>query len=321
MRGLCPECGQEFAWRDVFFPDRNNLRGFFEHTRAEGDWGWAGAARRLMGDAWRTWWWAMGPWGFYRRVLITHRIVLWRVALWLIFLIAPLHVIAATLAMARVAAFPVAGMGAMGTGAEWSTYLSCWTYPVATVEYMPAPGVIFPPVYPGGPPGVGTAAPPGLAGFWDVNWIIQDTPLYVMAALMMHTTFALMCMALPWTLGAAKVRFGHWARAVVYGLAWLPLLAVFRVGRNAWLMLELLSGANIGMTGLGWGGPTPVRLSGFFPEVFSVLLLGWVIVWWAAVFVRGWRVKQAWGVWAMLGVAAAVAAGGTWMMLDAFWYW
>lgn len=284
-------------WGDVFFPDRHDLRGFIEHARRT-------SALSLIGSAWRTWGWAMGPWGFYRRVLITHRIVLWRMPLWLVALIVPLHVLASLLGMLRVVAFPISGVGVGGPGAGWTTYVSCWTYPVATVEV--AAGMV---------PGTSVWTSLG------VNWLLPGTPLYVVAALVMHMTFALMCMALPWTLGAAKVRFGHWARAVVYGLAWLPLLAAFRVGRNAWLMLELAMGANIGMTSLGWGGPMPVRLREFYPEICSVLLLGWVMVWWAAVFVRGWRVKQPWSVWALLGVAAAVAAGGAWMMLDTFWYW
>ena len=294
VRGQCSECGQGFAWGEVFFPDRNDLRGFFEHARRT-------STPALIGSAWRTWAWAMAPWGFYRRVLVTHRIVWLRLATWLVWLIVPLHAAAATLATVRIVAFPVAGLGARGMGGasgDWSTYLSCWTYPMATVDL--SAGLV-----PGASPGA-----------YGVDWMFAWTPLYVVAALAAHAMFALMCLALPWTLGAAKVRRGHIARAFVYGLAWLPLLAVFRVLRNAYLILELTDGATLGMTGLGWGGPRPMRLAEFYPEVLAPVLLGWVAVWWAAVFVRGWRIKGAWSAWGLLSVAAAVMGAAAWIMLS-----
>lgn len=244
--------------------------------------------------AWRTWGWALWPLWFFRRVTVEHRIVYRRLAVWLVYLFVPLHAAASLLSMIRIAAFP--GSGAVGRGAamDMLTYMSCWTYPIATVEYSTSM-MSFP---------------------LRLEWQLGGTPLYVPAALVMHATFAAICLVLPSTLGSAKVRRGHIARAFVYGLAWLPLLAVFRVGRNGYLLLELFQNANLGMAGLGWAGPMPVRLAQFYPEVIGGLIFAWIAFWWWVVFVRGWRVKQAGLVWGMLGAAAGVAALATWLWLD-----
>lgn len=276
----------EYAWNHVFYPDRNDLPGFFEHA-GRGRW-------NVVVAAWRTWVWALWPLGFYRRVSVEHRIVYGRLAVWLVYVIMPLHVVASLLSTIRIGAFPGTGILGRGAALDLLTYLSCWTYPLATVEYNTG-ALSFP---------------------LRLEWQLGGTPLYIPAALVMHSAFAAICLALPSTLGAAKVRRGHIARAFVYGLAWLPLLAVFRIGRNGYLLVELLENANLGMIGFGWGGPAPVRLARFYPEVSAGLIFVWVAFWWWAVFVRGWRVRQAGLVWAMLGIAAGVAAMATWLWLD-----
>lgn len=76
LEGTCPECGLRFEWADAFTPTRKRLQWLFEHK-----------PRLSLGmiRSWRSWWMALVPPRFWRRVTPAHgtsaSVVLWPLVL------------------------------------------------------------------------------------------------------------------------------------------------------------------------------------------------------------------------------------------------
>lgn len=136
LRGTCSECGYEYAWADVLRPERQLPWWLFDYSK--GKWGtWT--------SAWKTFWMAMVPLMFFRRVRLWHAPVLKRVVWWL-----PLLLIAAYVAGAEMgcAALWLALSNASGPGfvnlgmniygfageEEWIQYVNILAAPVGEIR-------------------------------------------------------------------------------------------------------------------------------------------------------------------------------------------
>ena len=290
-RGVCSECGLGYAWLDVLYPERRDVPWLVEHARGR-TLGW-----RVLKAAWQTWTRTFVPFVFFAGVRVEHRVDLRRLLLWLFLVLVPVHAAASLLATIRVAVVPSLIGGGPFVARAWSVldYISVWLYPIVTLRPSAAgaAGGLLPPV---------------------VVPTLLDAPEWVFPALAMHTAYALMLPLLFRTLGSAKVRGGHVLRAFVYGLSWIVLLSMFRLGRNALLLYELLAGPAPRPAIGGWG-PQPLRLSQVDPMLAGGVVLSFVALWWMAAIVRGWRLGDAWLVWILLTVIGVLAAG----IVAAYW--
>ncbi len=78
VRGRCAECGLEFAWADVFYPIRNTVWWYAEHSRSIWE-----MVRRTPGSIGRL----VLPWKFWGQVDIRKSVMVWRLWFW-VFLVA-----------------------------------------------------------------------------------------------------------------------------------------------------------------------------------------------------------------------------------------
>lgn len=287
-RGVCSECGLGFDWLDVLQPERREVPWLVEHAEGRG---------RVVRAAWLTWVRTFLPFVFFARVRVEHRVHVWRLLLWLVLVLVPVHVAASLLATARVAVLPSLIGGGAGVVRAWSVldYVSVWLYPVVTLR-------------PSASGAAGGLLPPRVVP------TLLDAPEWVFPALAMHAAYAVMLLLLPGTMGSAKVRGVHVLRALVYGLSWVVLLSAFRLGRNAVMLYEIVAGPAY-TPAIGVWTPRPVRLSEMDPLLAGGVVMSFTAVWWMAAIVRGWRLGGAWLVWIMLTVAGVLAGG----IVAAYW--
>jgi hypothetical protein len=278
LEGTCSECGLRFDWADVFFPSRRDVPWLVEH---------ASGRRATFRAAWATWARAALPAVFFRALRIEHRVVLGRILLWPLLVLLPVHALASTLAMVRLAVMPRMVVGGRGGAVSpaWLDYFSVWLYPMATVRVGPA------------------------------GWVLRPEALYaprwVIFALAMHLAFAALVLMLGASrsrAGVGSIHAGHVLRAAVYGLWWVVLLALFRLGRNLLVVYETLTsepGPNVPWR--VWGaGPIPVWLSDIDPALAATVASALVAVWWLSAIVIGWRLQRGWTVWGLLTITAAL---------------
>lgn len=303
LRGMCPECGLRFAWREVFSPERQDLPWFFEHARRVREMP-VRLVRTLLRTLWPLWFWSGRG-----SVRLEHRVRPWLIVLWGALMLGGLHAGASTMSSARWIMLVQARLGYVnlpaGQGAavrsggglrEWSIddtrrLIGSWTHPITRVAGIG-----------GGGTGLGGAG--GGGGFWLMP-LNMEWPWYVHAALGVHVGFALMLWVLPHTRAASGLRSGHVLRGFVYGLTWLGLLAGFRLVRNGALVWEMaVSGA--ASTG------NVVYLNSIMPEVVGVVLLGWIGAWWLAALSRGWRLPNATALWVVLAVPSGLLGMAVW---------
>jgi hypothetical protein len=339
LRGVCPECGLKFSWREVFSPERQDLPWFFEH---------AGRTRELPGRLvwtfvralWPTWFWA-GPrtpnQPPHRGVRLEHRTRVWMTVLWAVLMLGVLHAAASTLSTARwviivsqglrqvnLPAGQAALVNAGGGLKAWSgddtlRVIGSWTHPVAQVyELGPRPGI-------GGLRGFGRAggpggaqAPPaasggGLLGLAPLGFTSSNTvfPWYVHVGLGVHMGFALVLLALPHTRAMSGLRLVHVLRALLYGLSWVGVLALFRVVRNAVLLVQMLSSGARAQA-------SPIYLIDLWPETIGVVVVAWVGLWWLAAMTRGWRLRGAMGLYIVLAIPAGLLGAVAYVYLSEY---
>lgn len=141
--------------------------------------------------------------------------------------------------------------------------------------------------------------------------LVDEWPLYMVPAIVFATAWPAMFAVLPTTRRLAKLRPAHLARAWMYSLAWLPLLCVFRIGRNIWLLAQLSamprSAAPTVFVALP-RQPMPLRLSEVAPELLGTLLFAWIAAWWLTAAKVGWRLHMGTLVWFLLCLAAGLLA-------------
>jgi len=277
LRGVCVECGYEIEWADVLDASRRQAEGFFEHTH--------GPFRSLIA-AWRTWLWTLMPWLFWRRVRLHHGVVVWKALIWLAVLYYPIQIGSCVLrSLGFGQSLPVfPGV----SGIPWlknALYaLSPLVHPCFDIEdsWM-------------------ASAP--LLRLHVCAW-----PSPGWAGLAMSLAWPSLILMLPETRHAAKVRKVHVVRAACYGLAWCIVLRFVDVfGAAVSLILELMGLPNDWPS---WNVRGMLSDPGWAmthrPAPASILIGGWIALWWLVVLTRGFRLRHALFTWVVLSIAAAI---------------
>jgi len=302
LRGICSECGVDFAWKDILSPDRSLCPGFFEH---------ATTIRTCFSWAWRTLTWAVLPWRFWSRVGMHHqvrprRMFLWFAYLWLsiLWILAPAFGVCVV--TARASMFHNVGVRWFASlQSPWpKTPLRWWWQEVEAQDLI----CLFHPF-------VGIVNIPQTDSFGTVigyepvvDCPIAHVPFPVWLPLVaVLLGLPAMIMVLPQTRAQAKLRGVHVLRATAFSLAFLSvpmlLLVVDALRKAAYFM------------GLG----PPVRWGEDWCDLFidrwSWTFLVWLAIWWYFAVHRGFRIKQAPLVWfamlvptLLLAYAASIVA-------------
>lgn len=277
LEGLCSECGLAFEWANAFNPDRERLKGFFEHTR--------GLVRSFLA-AWRTWWWALLPWRFWKRVRLEHRIYPWHILAWPLILMTPLKLIAAAaLCFGFAIAFQTRPLGAVPPPGLNYIYLEAFIEPIAHVRLGGGGALI------------------GVALFDDLEDIIPPFGLPVLAGML---ACPLALLVLPHTRAMARVRAAHVTRAWAYSLAPLVFLGI------AHAVDRVITGMRL--AGLGsmppFGGPGLINHYEFNAThgFITFVSLAWIGVWWLCALKLGFRMNRALWPLVSMGVIALLAA-------------
>lgn len=305
LEGTCPECGTGFRYADVFHPERLDVPWFIEHAAAPLG---SGLLERAWTPTWatvRTFFAAALPMHFFTRLRVEHRIVPRRMLLWLLLLLLPLHLVASGLSLFRVLWVGITRLGVANAATdEWIGYLSCFTYPIFSLDPRTGP-TTFMSLFP-----------------YRIDLDVLRGPTWVFMALAMHLSYAAVMLCLPWTRKLAQLRAGHIARALVYGLWWVALLVLFRLVRNLWLAIELLSrprpapipfvtpapGTRLVVPpGLGLL-PRPIFLDTFDGPFMTASVLALVAAWWLSAMLVGWKLKQGRLVFALLTIIGLLSA-------------
>ncbi|MFM9995398.1 MAG: hypothetical protein ACKVU4_06305 [Phycisphaerales bacterium] len=267
----------------MFRPDRERIRGFFEH---------ANTARRQVMWAFRTLWWVVRPWVFWRRITLFVPPRPWRALLWVALLALLIHLASAIPRTVLVLVDPAfsgprlpSALGGVPGLSTWEValpqLLNAWTQPMGRTEIWSW-------------------------GTGGVMWLWQWDPRgYVRAGLVLTAgclTWPLMFLALGQTMKRCRARQSHVMRAFGYSLAWLPVtLGVIAFGEIAGLMFilaEVLSGARAGTVFEWWEWRDGLA---FLTLLMSVL---WVPLWWWFAINRGFRLRHGPVVWVVFLVAS-----------------
>lgn len=179
IRGVCPECGLDFAWTHVCIPERWILRGFVEQAKG---------LRRLLWWAWRTWWWTVLPWRFWSRVEMHHKVSVARLFFWFFFVMLLPHVLCASLVTGIET---LVGMRMPARGWGWVNDLT------DTVAQFSGPWWDMP----------------------SVRWTFDEWPVKATWLIVGVFGLPLMLGLMPISLRRAKVRPLHILRAIVYSTA------------------------------------------------------------------------------------------------------
>jgi hypothetical protein len=277
MQGICPECGLQFPWHNVFRREYWRLDGFVEHA-----WG----LRRYITWSFRTAWWALWPWNFYRRVEMHQRLrmrgwVAWiLVMLWLprmLLLVIP-DLYNALMGTQFFGYYPYYGLDS----SEFGMHLLGLRYE----RYG---------FYLGG----GAWFLPGLG--WGKAQVVSAIALMA---------WPVSLAAVPISLRAARVRPRLVMRSAVYslityiGVFWLRTL----IGVVGWMGASLIGG-----TAPAYGRPTSDLLAAWYSWIGGIMhfvsydgwvVLPWLSLWWLVTLTKGFKLRK--GVFAWLAVLIVV---------------
>lgn len=225
------------------------------------------------------------PWVFWDRVALHHRVVTWRLVLWLALLTVGLHLLSAGLGIAaRLIWASTIGMLLSFIRGEPKWWIDLLTFPIASCgEKMYWNG-----------------------GAWVTGWTILPFPgaMWPLAGVGVALAWIAMILVIPQTRRRAKVHSRHVLRATVYGLSWLGLFEAARVidfGRE--VIALSLSGART---------PYPYAHIAMLSPAAAVCLVLWSAAWWHAVLSRGWKIPHATRVWAVLLIPTVLTGAVLW---------
>ncbi len=271
LRGTCSECGEAFAWADIFNPGRRTLRGFFEHARGTG---------RTLWWAFTTLWLTLRPWTFWRRVGADEYPLRRRAILWPIVAAAPFYVLgslaftAGTLVWLAWSAPPTATL-------KWWMAMNSWTAPIAGID----PGLFT--------PGYSLRMDPG-------RWLLLAAPMLTLCI-----TFPLVLLTLNRLPAATRLPTRPVLRAAIYSFAWVPAAAIFRMLHALW-SLGLTAHVSAG-GGVGRG----VLTTPPFHEIAAVVATGavvWLAVWWWCALAAIVGRRNALKFWLAAAIPSAILA-------------
>jgi hypothetical protein len=269
LAGTCTECGLGLEWELVMNPGRAKLPGFIEHV-----------SRLSLVAAWRTWWLALRPPVFWRRIILEMEPRIGRMLTWLLLLLVPLLVVCAAIPLGTMLLGAYFGY----PGAPTKALLMSASVGLLSLEYNSANGfdLVLSPVH------------PAFVGPLAATAVIPATFL-----------------CLPQTRRVSKVRAAHVTRAAVYSLAWVvPILLVYLAIAVSHFASEVLT-LNLGV------GPTSalLKLNDVIPEFayrwwlpLLCLTQGWLLLWWYLALQRGFRIEHGARVWLALAIPGCLAA-------------
>lgn len=269
LQDTCPECGYTFLWRDLLNPEYQDLRGFYEHARTLGEhirWGF------------RTSLWLLFPWVFWGKLKLHHRRKPSRaitLGIWLIVLSLFMRAAVASVVL-LVVPFPV------------SPPLTWWyTVPgYARGVFHTTFGDHF---------------------LWDTNefscsdpvrWIILHLCLIAFSL----AFAALIVWGLPETRRKARLLPAHAWRAAAYVIYPVGMAAFVRA---IFACAEVCIDAAVWSTGntlRSLGNPFSRQLMRDSIEVAPAL---WLIAYWSAAVLRGWRIRHGALTCLLLTISAA----------------
>ncbi|MGH7132877.1 MAG: hypothetical protein ACREJO_13125 [Phycisphaerales bacterium] len=279
LKGVCSECGLEFAWVDVLRPARNDLAWFYEHAT-----GW-GPRLRL---AWRTWRVAINPVRFWSLVRLPARLNPWRAAIWPALIYACAHAAYATARTISMLVSYYAFVQSSGPGVgavwslEWIDYVEPWVNPLMHVEYTPTGRTLV---------------------FASDPSVVMAGGLSLLAA---AATVPLMLMVLSSSRRISRVRAGHILRAAAFSLAWV---GIFPLLWAAYFLEEVVALAlGSGLSTYRTGGSWTMKLMTDLWPLIAAPMVAWFGWWWYQAIARGFQLPKSGTVWMLLMVAAALAA-------------
>ena len=255
-------------------PDRERLRGFFEH---------AVFPRQLVIWPFRTLALALTPGRFWSRVRLAMRPVVGRILCWPLIVIFLPWALSGVIASGTIALLISRRVPlARWSDYEWATLLNMWIWPFATAS-------------------AGSRRPFAPASFW-----IDLTPLgyMIISALGAIAAWPLVMLLLGETLREARLRRSHLLRAAVYGLAPLSLIASVRVVYSFVIVAEAVTAVSPWRSNLFpiWAIDSRLQFG------VLVVLLAWLGVWWRRAIMKGFRLKHAAAVWALILIISILTA-------------
>ncbi|MEN0021513.1 MAG: hypothetical protein AAF747_11605 [Planctomycetota bacterium] len=272
LRGMCSECGYEFAWRDVLNEQYRALGPFVEHAR-----GW----RSFLWRSWKTLLWVLWPPLFWKRVQMHHRVRVFTAWKWAVLV----------LVIGLVVGKAMQALMWPAIESERANYQLQWT----TAAGIQPPAL---------------QADPTLLAFelaWPFAALSVDgsvwsaTPVYdadvaevsgVIATCMgLIVSWPILMWILSESRRRAKLRFAHVLRATAYPFAWASLpLIVYGICR-AWDAVQLL--ANPGAVARSRAPASDWAMEVFVPA-WAFGLARWTPLWWCSAIVRSWKL-HGWG--------------------------
>lgn len=272
--GLCSECGYTFAWSDVMRPDRQRLPGFFEHTK--GFW-------PTLRGAWRTLAWVIVPPVFWLKVKMHHEVCIRRALFWPVCAFSMMWFLIGTL---RFLAYFTEGRHQV--------------MPLRTVVIESLQSFVFPVLYVEPTTWTWVAGIATRVNKISVKFLVLDWSPAYLGVIGQGLLFPLLLLALPATRRQATIRKCHVLRAAIYGQGWLVLPLTL-----------LLVSAFIGIitvdwdTALCWDGPVLDVLTAY-RALFTLVLVGWIALWWWCALQFGFQMKHATRHWFVLMLAAVI---------------
>jgi hypothetical protein len=292
LRGVCSECGLDFAWTDVFRPNRFRVRGFVEHSRL-----WLTPL-----TAWRTWLWTVWPGVFWSKVRLEHSPRIGRLWLWVLVVVLGPWVLAGL--PAAVYYLP-----------QW---IGAWPRRSGLISVLVTPWTRW------------SWVPLKRAAGDPVMDFVARFPVFVGVGAVVTLVFPVVILGLPDTRAKAKVRFAHVCRAAVFQLAWLaPVMAAvaFQVLLSG--VLLIISMRQSILTTPMLGGPPGARIYRGPPSplqtpcmklirdvtdiahdgwpIWVILFAIWWCLWWWFTLRRGFRLENAGLVWMTAMIPTAIA--------------
>lgn len=252
----CPECGYTFLWRDLLNPEYQDLPGFYEHARTMGE-------RVRWGI--RTTLWLLFPWVFWGKLKLHHRRKPWRalrLGLWLIAISLFMRAAVASVVL-LVIPFPV------------SPPLTYW---------QTVPGFlrgVFHTCF-------------GDHFVWDTNEFSCWGPVRWIILHICFITFslafaALIVWGLPQTRRRARLLPVHAWRAVAYVIYPIGVAAFVRA---IFACVELCIDAAVWSTGTTMRFFANPMLRELVRDAIEVAPALWLIAYWWAAVLRGWRLRH-----------------------------
>jgi hypothetical protein len=274
LMGQCSECGLEMEWADAYEPNRTRVRGFIEHVD-----------RWFLFAAWRTWWMAVLPWVFWRRVKIEMAVRPGRVVVWFFLTLGLLWALAAGACDAvDLVMYPGKG-GSLG-----EMFLRHWLLGSDVL-----PGTPFIPKD-------------------DLIGVVREIPAGIGGPLACAAVVPVVLLCLPDTRRLAKLRPVLVFRAFVYSLVWFVPVLFCRVFIKVGFETFTLAYWSMRLT---WTRPSSTE-SMFrdmnyavhdHPLLLNTLFLAWLAVWWWCALRLGWRIQEYRRVWWAIIIPGWLAAG------------